>query len=395
MSLKILQVARVPASLWHFLMPLNRELRARGHRVECACRSGKESEQIRAAGFEVREIPLERSRSPRNLLGAIVALRRLMRQQRYDVVITHMPLPGIVGRIAARWARVPCTVHIAHGMLPSTYMRGFEWFDHLVLAWLAASLQHGLIVMNERDWRLVRKYALVRPPDTLYRVDGVGVELARWTVVPAEQLARQRAELGLPADALVVLMAAQTSPRKGVIEFVEAAIRLVQTGRAGSAHFLLAGDGPLDKKLHDLVDAAGMSERVRLLGWREDMPLLVGLCDLYVLSSYAEGLPISIVEAMAAGKPVVSTRVAGSEDAVSDGVTGLLVPPADASALAEAIARLLDDADLRRRFGQAGQREAARRFDAGRLAVQLADIVEGVARRCGLMAGPDVTQAKP
>ena len=125
------------------------------------------------------------------------------------------------------------------------------------------------------------------------------------------------------------------------------------------------------------------------------MPLLVGLCDLYVLSSYAEGLPISIVEAMAAGKPVVSTRVAGSEDAVSDGVTGLLVPPADASALAEAIARLLDDADLRRRFGQAGQREAARRFDAGRLAVQLADIVEGVARRCGLMAGPDVTQAKP
>ena len=72
-------------------------------------------------------------------------------------------------------------------------------------------------------------------------------------------MAQQRAELGLPADALVVLMAAQTSPRKGVIEFVEAAILLVQTGRAGSAHFLLAGDGPLDKKLHDLVDAAGMS----------------------------------------------------------------------------------------------------------------------------------------
>ncbi|HPM24384.1 MAG TPA: glycosyltransferase, partial [Phycisphaerae bacterium] len=94
--------------------------------------------------------------------------------------------------------------------------------------------------------------------------------------------------------------------------------------------------------------------------------------------------PISIVEAMAAGKPVVSTRVRGCEDAVSDGVTGLLVPPRDPRALADAMARLLDDPDLRQRFGQAGRRMAAERYDAGRLAVQMADIVETVARRRGL-----------
>jgi glycosyltransferase involved in cell wall biosynthesis len=384
MALKILQVTRVPSTQWHFLMPLNRELRARGHQVNCACSRGADLQRIRGAGFDAHEIPLDRSLAPGNLFNAIRALRRLMRQERYDVVITHMLAGGGVGRIAARWARVPCTIHIPHGMLPMPWMKGLRWLGHLGLSWLAAGWQHGLIVLNEHDWQLVRKYALARPPETLFRVAGMGVEMDRWTNVPAEELAAKRAELGLPPGAPVVLMTARTVPDKGVVEYVQAAIRLIQTGRAGSACFLLAGNGPLDEKLRGLVTTAGLAGRLRLLGWREDMPLLVGLCDLYVLSSYAEGLPISIVEAMAAGKPVVSTRVRGCEDAVSDGVTGLLVPPRDPRALADAMARLLDDPDLRQRFGQAGRRMAAERYDAGRLAVQMADIVETVARRRGL-----------
>jgi glycosyltransferase involved in cell wall biosynthesis len=247
---------------------------------------------------------------------------------------------------------------------------------------------HGLVVMNEYDRRLARRLMLVRPANMLFPVEGVGVNLARWHDLPADVCAQKRAELELPDSAPIVLMAARTDARKGVFEYVRAAARLLQTGAAGEAVFLLAGAGPCDERLRNLVRELGVGDGVRLLGWRLDMAELVGLCDLFVLPSYyPEGRPITLAEAQAAGKPVVTTRHRGCQDAVVEGQTALLVPPRDVSALADAMARILHDAELGKALGQAGRRHAHTHLDADRLARQFTDIVEMVARHCGLAVG--------
>jgi glycosyltransferase involved in cell wall biosynthesis len=267
-------------------------------------------------------------------------------------------------------------------------MNPLLWALWAGVEWVLSHFHHGLVVMNDYDWRLAQRLPLVRPANMLFLAEGVGVNLARWHDLPPDVRARKRAELEVPDGAPVVLMAARTDARKGAFEYVRAAARLLQSGEAADAVFLLAGTGPCDERLRALVRELGVSDHVRLLGWRADMAELVGLCDLFVLPSYyPEGRPTTLAEAQAAGKPVVTTRYRGCQDAVVEGETALLVPPRDVPALADAMARVLRDADLGRSLGEAGRRHAHAHFDAERLAAQFADIVEAVARYRGRAVG--------
>ena len=151
---------------------------------------------------------------------------------------------------------------------------------------------------------------------------------------------------------------ARLHSQKGHIFLLEAAVHVPD------ALFVFAGDGEERSRLEDRARQLHIADRVRFLGSRQDVPALLACCDVFVLPSLYEGLPLSVLEAMAAGRPVVATSISGTDEAVVDGVTGLLVPPSDAGALAAALNRVLSDRDLAARLANAGRTAVNEKFSS-------------------------------
>jgi glycosyltransferase involved in cell wall biosynthesis len=171
----------------------------------------------------------------------------------------------------------------------------------------------------------------------------------------------------------LVLTLARLDPQKGLPYLLEAAKSLPK------ATFAIAGDGRDRQALEEQARALGLEGRVHFLGYRDDIPDLLAACDLFVLPSLFEGLPISVLEAMAAGKPVVATRIGGTDEAVEHGVTGLLVPARDAEVLAAAIRQLLSNPADARRMGEAGRARALGEFSAESMVASMTRLYEELA----------------
>jgi glycosyltransferase involved in cell wall biosynthesis len=194
-----------------------------------------------------------------------------------------------------------------------------------------------------------------------------GIDLARFDRPRAGAGVRQ--ELGVSRDAPVIGMLARVTRLKGVEYFLEAAAAVAP--RFPDARFLLVGDVPSDagyrSELKDRIRQLALEGRVVFTGFRLDVPELLDEVTVSVLPSLSEGLSNAVLESMAAGVPVVATRVGGMAEAIEDGVTGLLVPPRDSRALAHAIARILEDRELATRLGQAGRRRVVEHFSLARM----------------------------
>jgi glycosyltransferase involved in cell wall biosynthesis len=196
------------------------------------------------------------------------------------------------------------------------------------------------------------------PPERVRTIHN-GVELARFTGRPSR--ADARAALGLPSDAPVVGTLGRLVAVKDHATLLDAAARLSREGL--NPFVIIAGDGPLRRDTEERAVALGIAPRIRLLGHRKDVETVLAALDVFVLSSRSEGLNNTILEAMAAGLPVVATRVGGADEMVIDGVTGLLVSPGSDEALAAALRRLLANAGQAAAMGRAGRARVERDFD--------------------------------
>lgn len=273
-----------------------------------------------------------------DLLG-VVELYRLCRRLRPAIVHANSSKAGVLGRLAAFLARVPARVFTVHGWafkahhgLASTI---YLWADRAM-----RPLTTAIVCVAEGE----RRIGLER-----------GTCTERQTVV-----IRNAVEPG-PAAALageppLLVSVGRLKEPKDFSTLVRALARLDDVPHRA----LVAGDGPDREALEAEIAELGVA--VELPGERRDVPELLAGADAFVLSSRSEGLPISILEAMSAGLPVVASAVGGVPELVVDGETGLLVPPGDPEALADALGRLLGDAELRRRLGAAGRERAEREF---------------------------------
>jgi glycosyltransferase involved in cell wall biosynthesis len=305
-------------------------------------------------GIRTVEIPtLRRNPHPPADLAALWRLARLMRQERFDLAHCHSTKAGLLGRIAARLAGIPAVVFTAHGW-------AFAGWWHPVVRGLAmlaeraaAHLTTVIICVSDLDRKTALRKRVGRPDQIVVVHSGIA-PFAPFGGSPAE---RQ------PLDgACGVLMVSRLDPQKDPVTLLDAWGMV-----AGPHRLLLAGDGPLRPALEEMVSRRGLAGRVQLLGARTDVPTLLRAADVFVLSSRSEGLPLAIIEAMTAGLPVVATGVGGVPEAVVHGETGLLVPPGDPTALASALDRLLRDAGLRRRMGEAGRQRALAHFTEARM----------------------------
>ena len=212
-------------------------------------------------------------------------------------------------------------------------------------------------------------------PDAAFTVHE-GVQVDRIEALSAADVCR---ELWLPPGSPTVGNIAALVPHKGQRYLVDATPAIVRA--VPDAHVLIFGEGDLRPALSRQIRNLGLEHRVQLVGFRADILSLLKGLDVFVMSSLTEGLGTSILDAMAASKPVVGTTAGGIPEAVEDGVTGILVPPHNAAALADAILRLLKDASLRRRMGEAGLERVRTRFNVDRMVDETLAVYEGVAGR--------------
>jgi len=316
-------------------------------------------------GIFVKVIPFEPRISPLADLKTLARLVRYFRQERFDIVHTSTVKPGLLGRLAAKIARVPVVVHTHRGLYLHEDMRPLQYRFFVGVEKLAGACCHSILSQNEQDIETALRLKLC-PPDKIHHL-GNGIDIGRFYpgAVPEAEATALRESLGIRSDEAVVGIVARLVREKGIFEFLEAAHLLKSQGL--QARYLAIGSSQKDKPTavspESKISELGLAEDVMLLGHRDDVPALVSLMDVVVLPSYAEGIPRILMESAAMARPMVASRVRGNVDVVIDGQTGLLVPVRDAPALATAIHKMLNNPEMAAEMGRQARQRALTHFD--------------------------------
>jgi len=329
----------------------------------------------RSCGLRVIVVPgLVRDVRPWRDLLALIGLIRIIRQGRYDIVHTHTSKAGFVGRLAAWLCGVKKIVYSPHGTILEGYFGAATTRAFVALDRVAAHVTDRIIGLTRLEIEQYLAAGIGRPEQYTFIYNGIDLEAF---AARRANRAEKRAELRIPEDAFVALTVGRLVPIKGHRYLIDAVVEAAD--RIPGLIVLVAGDGPLRAELEQHAAAADVSDRVRFLGTREDVPELLSCSDLFVLPSLNEGLGLVLVEAMTMEVPCVATDVGGVAEVVEGG-TGMLVPPRDPHALADAIVRLADDPKRARRMGARGKARAEEAFSIQRTVEETEALYEELMR---------------
>jgi glycosyltransferase involved in cell wall biosynthesis len=340
-------------------------------------REGSLEEEAVNRGARVVRVPgLQRKVSPLADIRAMVWLYRRFRRERPAVVATHLAKAGTLGRLAAMLARVPVRVHTFHGHVLDGYFGRLSTFFFVSVERLLSRRTTQFVAISPEIAADLDRLGIGRGKTSVIRL---GLELDHLAGHPRGALRR---ELGIPVRAPVVGIVGRLVPIKAHDLFLEAAAVVAETDP--DARFVIVGDGELWDELHRRASTVALDGRVHFTGWRKDLGAVYSDLDVVVCCSRNEGTPVSLIEACAAERPVIGTRVGGVPDIITPGVNGLLVPSGDATALAAAIKDLIADPIRRESMGTAGRRLVLERHGADRMVKELEDLYRD------LLAAPEL-----
>ncbi|MDQ4071215.1 MAG: glycosyltransferase [Actinomycetota bacterium] len=325
----------------------------------------------------VHRAPLVRPVRPHHDARAVLRVRRLLLETRASLLHTHTAKAGSVGRLAALTVNPrPRTVHTFHGHVLEGYFSGPVRRAFVEIERRLARHTDILVTVSTEVRDALLDLGIGRPDQ--YRVITLGFDLQPFLAVE-EPAGKLRRSLGLATDVPLVGIVGRLVPIKDVATML-AAVSLVP-----DVHLAVVGDGELRAELEQRARRMGIAERVHFTGWVDDVPSAMSDLDVVALSSRNEGTPVSLIEAAAAGRPVVATRVGGVPLVVQAGVTGYLVRPGDAAEMAASLSRLLADPWQREQMGAAARRHAREQFSQERLLTEISalytDLLSATTRR--------------
>lgn len=344
---KVLFVATVVKThIMTFHLPYLQWFKENGYETHVCARNDYEDKQDCVIPFCDRyyDIPFDRSPFKLSNLNAYKMLKTIIENNNYDIIHCHTPVGAALTRLAARNFRKKGTrvIYTAHGF---HFYRGapfLNWLLYYPVERFLARYTDLLVTINKEDYARARKF----PAREVAYVPGVGIDTNKFRIDNFDRQKKRR-ELGIPDECFVILSVGELNKNKNH----EVVIRALASMDMTNVRYLICGRGELEGYLRRLAGELGVGDKVRLLGFRTDMPEIYRAADVFVFPSFREGLPVALMEAMAAGLPVVCSSIRGNTDLVKDGENGYLVNPTDTDGFARYMAEVLNDGELRRTMG--------------------------------------------
>jgi len=367
---KILFIATVENHLLNFHIPFMKYFQDNGYEVHVATKLGERKGELEQYGMICHDVNFSRSVNPLIALRVLMQLLKLMRENRFSLVHVHTPMASFLGRVAAKLTHTKPVLYTAHGF---HFYKGAPWYYWSFIypaEYLAGKWTDGLIVMNQEDYINAQRMGF-KPNKNLFLVHGVGVNLQQISNISSIGN-KIREELGISDKDIVISCIAELISRKNHIFLLKAWDKITQN--SNNVHLLLVGNGSCLKYIKQQVKL-NLLPRVYFLGYRKDVPQIIAKSDIVTLVSKHEGLPRSIMEAMALGKPVVVSNVRGNRDLVKQGGNGFLVELGDVEGLSSSFKKLIDDAELRANMGKVSL-ERIKEYDIEKVLIEMASIYD-------------------
>jgi len=327
-------------------------------RICCLENTGELENQANSKGIEVVLV----KKRPGLDMTLLFRLARIMREKRIDLVHTHNMSPLLYGTLAAKIAGIPAVINTRHGR--EKYQRSpFIWNMNNAIVAISEDARHQMLRWNRFDKNKTRVIYNGIDVDK-YSFKGRGNEFKK--------------SLNLDSSTRLIASVARLSPEKDQFTLLNAFSRVLM--RNCRTKMVIIGDGALRKELELYAEKLGLSKDVFFLGFRQDIPEILSGIDLFAVSSLMEGVSLTILEAMAAGLPIIATKVGGNPEVIVDGVTGILVSSKDPNAMADAIIKVLANAELAKSMGLAARRRVEEKFSLNRMANEYMDLYESCLR---------------
>ncbi|MDD5072412.1 MAG: glycosyltransferase family 4 protein [Candidatus Omnitrophica bacterium] len=334
----------------------------------------------RGKGVEPLIIPeLGRRIDPVNDLIALWKMYLIMRRERPDIVHTHTAKAGALGRAAAILAGIPVRIHTFHGHIFESYFNSFSAGVFLFIERSLAFFSKYIVVVSETQKKeIIKKYKITG--DEKVKVVPLGLELDVLSSIGSRE-GKLRNELGIGNDCVLIGIIGRLVPVKNHRMFLDACKKLFDKAGGRDIKCIVIGDGEERAGLEGYAEKSGIREKIVFHGWKEEMADVYADLDIIALTSFNEGTPVALIEALAAGRPVVSTDVGGVKDVVDDGINGCLVASGDAAGFAKRLLELAVDPEKRDEFGRNGRRKVLQKYSKERLVKDMKALYEEALRQ--------------
>ena len=345
---KILIVSTVSRQYYLFEQGNIEVLKSLGYEIHGAANFDDANERLDA--LDIIRHPFDIQRSPFSLknIKAYKQLKKIMKSEKFDVVHCHSPMGGVLARLAARAVGIKTVIYTAHGFYFYDWSPLFNWLIYYNVEKYLSKLTDVLITLNEEDYCRAKNFYARK----VVKIPGVGIDLNRFKDLKINRN-KKREQLGITDGTVALLSIGEMIKGKNHETILKALAELKNENYV----FLLCGRGKLLNYLKKLSCDLGISNKVKFLGFRNDIPEICIASDIFIFSSYREGLPVSVMEAMAAGLPIIASRVRGNIDLIQNGEGGFLHNPKDIIGIARSIDKLIENRELRINMGQRNKEE--------------------------------------
>lgn len=353
---KIAVVATLDDMIERFMPPHIQYLLDNGAvQVDCYCKKTDfECSQLnKMKGVNIIDISFTRFPFTIKNLRGYRSLKKYFKNTHYDFVTCLQPVGGVMGRLVAHKFKIPC-LYTAHGF---HFFKGNNKLKNLLFKSIekyCSRYTDSLVTINEEDYQSALKFKAKR----VYKINGIGVDLNKYAKNEALDQKKFRKSLGIAEDDFVVTSIGELNKNKNTLRLLDIMNKIDNP----KIKYLVCGQGPLQKDFEDKVKECRLEDRVKLLGFRKDIPDILTITDVYIMPSYREGLSKSMMEAMCYGLPVVASKIRGNVDLLGDNEGGLLCKPNDNEAFLNAILSLYADKKLATKFGKRNLKEI-RKYD--------------------------------
>jgi len=340
---KILIVSTVSRQFYLFEQGNIEVLHSLGYEIHTAADFSDANERLDA--LDIVRHPFDIQRSPFSLtnIKAYKQLKQIMKSENFDAVHCHSPMGGVLARLAAKSTGISPVIYTAHGF---HFYKGaplINWLVYYPVEKFLARYTDVLITINQEDYSRVQKFKAKR---AVY-IPGIGVDTKKFSGFSVDK-DKKREELGISDNTVVLLSVGEMIKRKNH----ETALRALAKIDRQNVVYLICGRGEVEDYLKGLAKSLGVEDKVRFLGFRNDIAEICTASDVFIFPSYQEGLSVSVMEAMSAGLPIICSKIRGNTDLISDGEGGYLLEPEAADGFAESILKVIDNAELRISMGR-------------------------------------------